>query len=113
MNPKHKSKLHKGFEKQVTRQNLKPEYVSIVIVPHILSYSSKHGEYRPLKRKFWNDRWNGMNLKNLCNSFYPVPPNSFGSFRRVKDGRYSLSIRGYQALQRKKARKLSLINNTK
>lgn len=107
MNPKHKSKLQLGFEKQRLRQDAKPEYVKITIQPIILSWNSKHSEYRPLKRKFWNNKWNGMNLKNLCNSFTQVQPGWLYSKKRInKDGKYVLSFHGEQILRKKKLKKM-------
>lgn len=105
MNPKHKSKLHKGFEKQVSRQNNKPEYKKIIVQPIILSWSHKHSEYKPLKQRFWNNKWNGMNLKNLCNSFSQTQPDWMYSKVKInKGGKYILSMHGKQILKRKKAK---------
>ena len=107
MNPKHKSKLQLGFEKQRIRQDAKPEYVKIVIQPIILSWNTKHSEYRPLKQRFWNNKWNGMNLKKLCNSFTPVEVGCMYSKRKINsEGKYILSFHGKSLLRKKKLKKL-------
>ena len=51
MDDKHKSKLHKGFIKQVKRQDNKPSIVKVTIIPIILSYSNNRGGYFPLQKK--------------------------------------------------------------
>lgn len=105
VNPKHKSKLHKGFEKQVARQDAKPSIKYIEVKPTILSYDEEEGKYLPLKKTVWNNKWNGMNLKNIANSFSQTMPNWFNSHRRLtKNGKYKLSIRGKQYLNRKKSK---------
>jgi len=106
MDEKHKSKLHKGFEKQVTRQLLKPRYKKITIEPQILSWSDKNGCYKPLKRKFYNTIWNGMNLNNLYNSFNTNRVGGmYGKFTINSDGKYKLSIHGKQLLKKKRLNK--------
>jgi len=100
---KHKSKLHKGFLKQVKRQDLKPETVKIIVIPILLTYSYKHSEYRPLKRKFHNNKWNGMNLKNLYNRFTPTEVGCMYSKRSInKEGKYILSFHGKSVLKKKR-----------
>ena len=109
MNPKHQSKLHKGFMKQVGRQNSKPSIKYIDIKPIILSFDEEEMKYLPLKKTVWNNKWNGMNLKNITNSFSQTMPNTFNSHRIVnKEGKYSLSIRGKRYLNRKKSKKSTL-----
>lgn len=83
MNPKYKSKLHKGFERQVLRQNEKPSIKYIDINPKILSFDEDEMKYSPLKKTVWNNKWNGMNLKNIANSFIQTMPNTFNSHRKV------------------------------
>lgn len=47
-----------------------------------------------------------MNLKNLCNYFNQVIPDWFHSKVRInKEGKYTLSLRGKQILNRKKKQK--------
>jgi len=107
MNIKHKSKLHKGFEKQLTRQNLKPDFPKIVVKPIVLSWSGKHGKYKPLKQRFRNNKWNEMNLKDLYNSFtILIVGGMYGKFTINKDGKYTLSRHGKDLLRKKKLRKI-------
>jgi len=72
---KYISKLHRGFNKQVSRQNKKESIIEIQIMPVILSYDEDENDYRPLTRKFFNNKWNGMNLKNIQNSFSQTQPD--------------------------------------
>ena len=111
MNPAHRSKLHKGFIKQVIRQNKKPSIKYIQIMPVILSYDEEDGGgYKPLCKTVFNNKWNGMNFNNLCNMFQQVMPNWFGSHRLInKHGKYILSMRGKQCLKRKKTKKAQLL----
>lgn len=98
---KHKSKLHKGFIKQVIRQDNKLSIVKVKIIPEILSY--KDGEYKPLKQKFFNNKWNGINLKDIYLSFIQVQPNWMYSKVRInKEGKYILSIFGKNKLNKLK-----------
>lgn len=107
MDSKHKSKLHKGFTKQVLRQDDKPEFTKVKIVPHILSYSPKHGKYKPLKAIHRNNKWNGMNLKVIHNSFTVHRVGGmYGKFRINEEGKYTLSGHGKQLLRKKRERKL-------
>lgn len=111
MDNKHKSKLHKGFEKQRVRQDLKPEYVKIIVTPIVLSYSCKHSEYKPLKQKFWNNKWNGMNLKNLHNFFNILRVGGmYGKFTINSEGKYELSRHGKDLLRKKRQRKETVVN---
>jgi hypothetical protein len=106
MEDKHKSKLHLGFLKQVQRQMNKPDYTKKVVSPVILSWSCKHSEYRPLKQKFWNNKWNGMNLKNIYNSFTILRVGGmYGKFTINDNGKYRLSRYGKDLLRRKKLKK--------
>lgn len=110
MNPKHKSKLHKGFIKQCVRQNLKPSDVEIILPPAIDLPKRFKGFYTHTI-SVSNNKWNGMNLKNICNSFVQTMPGWFNSHRSInKEGKYILSIRGKQYLNRKKSKK-NIINN--
>lgn len=103
---KHKSKLHKGFKKQVQRQDLKPDFAKVEINPIILSWDDDEGMYLPLKAQYYNRKWNGINLKNLYHSFTPVEPNSMYSKRRInKEGKYTLSMHGKSILAKKRKRK--------
>lgn len=107
INDKHKSKLQKGFAKQVTRQDLKPSYVKIKVLPIVLSWNHKSGSYKPLKQRFWNNKWNGMNLKNLYNSFTVlIVGGMYGKFTINGEGKYKLSIHGKQLLKKKRAKKI-------
>ena len=84
-NPDYKywSKTYKGILKQIQRQQNKPAIAKVVVYPIILSYSSKHSEYRPLKRKIYNNTFRGgKGLDDLHN-------NSYFNFTRSFDGMYT------------------------
>ena len=84
-NPNYKywSKLYKGILKQIQRQQNKPAIAKVVVYPIILSYSSKHSEYRPLKRKVYNNIFRGgKGLDDLHN-------NSYFNFTRSVNGMYT------------------------
>jgi hypothetical protein len=107
LDTKHKSRLHKGLNKMVARQDAKPEFAYIQIIPIIMSFDEDDMKYKPLRRIAWNNKWNGMNLKQVRNRLQPTMPNWFNSYRRVnEDGKYSLSYKGKQHLNRKKAKNL-------
>jgi hypothetical protein len=114
MDNKHKSKLHKGFERQRTRQDNKPCYVKVTVTPIVLSWSCKHSEYKSLKQKFWNNKWNGMNLKNLCNSFTVTRVGGmYGKFTVNSEGKYKLSMHGKDLLRKRRQRRISAKENLK
>lgn len=105
MNHAHRSRLHKGFIKQVIRQDKKPSIKYIQIYPVILSYDTEEGKYLPLCKCVFNNKWNGMNLKNIRNSFQQTMPGWFNSHRSInKDGKYILSIRGKRYFKKKSAK---------
>ena len=84
-NPNYKywSKLYKGILKQIQRQQNKSTVSKVIVYPIILSYSSKHSEYRPLKRKIYNNTFRGgKGLDDLHN-------NSYFNFTRSVDGMYT------------------------
>ena len=84
-NPNYKywSKLYKGILKQIQRQQNKPTVAKVIVYPIILSYSSKHSEYRPLKRKIYNNIFRGgKGLDDLHD-------NSYFNFTRSVDGMYT------------------------
>ena len=84
-NPNYKywSKLYKGILKQIQRQQNKPTVAKVIVYPIILSYSSKHSEYRPLKRKIYNNTFRGgKGLDDLHD-------NSYFNFTRSVDGMYT------------------------
>lgn len=102
MQDKHKSKLHKGFIKQVIRQDQKPSEVKIVLPMAIDLPKNFKGKYKH-HIKVRNNKWNGMNLKNICNSFNQVMPNwMYSKFSINQDGKYILSRVGQQLLKKKK-----------
>ena len=104
MDNKHKSKLHKGFNKMVIRQDAKESEVVINLPIAIKLPKRFKGEYIH-SITVANSKWNGMNLKNLRNSFQQTMPGWFNSNRTVtKEGKYKLSIRGKQYLNRKRAK---------
>jgi hypothetical protein len=84
-NPDYKywSKAFKGLLKQIQRQQNKPTISKVIVCPIILSYSSKHSEYRPLKRKIYNNTFRGgKGLDDLHD-------NPYFLFRRQVNGMYT------------------------
>ena len=84
-NPNYKywSKLYKGLLKQIERQQNKPIVAKVIVHPIILSYSSKHSEYRPLKRKIYNNTFRGgKGLDGLRD-------NPYFLFKRQVNGMYT------------------------
>jgi hypothetical protein len=105
MNIKHKSKLQLGFQKQVARQELKPGEVKIKLPIAIKLPNNFKGKY---KHYFTvtNSVWNGMNLKNIYNSFSPlIVGGMYGKFTINNDGKYILSRHGKDLLRKKKLKK--------
>ena len=101
---KYISKNHKGFLKMVSRQNNKPTN-SKVIVKDMLTYSSKKGCYVPLKIKYFNNQWNGMNLKTLFNREDKETTSYVGMYAKIninKEGKYILSRYGKSILKKKR-----------
>ena len=101
---KYISKNHKGFLKMVSRQNNKPT-ISKVIVKDMLTYSSKKGCYVPLKIKYFNNQWNGMNLKTLFNREDKETTSYVGMYAKIninKEGKYILSRYGKSILKKKR-----------
>ena len=77
------SKLYKGILKQIQRQQNKSTVSKVIVYPIILSYSSKHSEYRPLKRKIYNNTFRGgKGLDDLSN-------NRYFNFTRSVNGMYT------------------------
>lgn len=105
MNEKHKSKLHKGFEKQCQRQDKKPEEVKIKLPIAIQLPKNFKGKYKHYFIVF-NSQWNGMNLKNIRNSFNVNRVGGmYGKFTINSEGKYKLSIHGKQLLNKKRLNK--------
>ena len=101
---KYISKNHKGFFKMVSRQNNKPT-INKVIVKDMLTYSSKKGCYVPLKIKYFNNQWNGMNLKTLFNREDKETTSYVGMYAKIninKEGKYILSRYGKSILKKKR-----------
>lgn len=101
---KYISKNHKGFLKMVSRQNNKPT-INKVIVKDLLTYSSKRGCYVPLKIKYFNNQWNGMNLKTLFNREDKETTSYVGMYAKIninKEGKYILSRYGKSILKKKR-----------
>ena len=101
---KYISKNHKGFLKMVSRQNNKPT-INKVIVKDMLTYSSKKGCYVPLKIKYFNNQWNGMNLKTLFNREDKETTSYIGMYAKIninKEGKYILSRYGKSILKKKR-----------
>ena len=101
---KYISKNHKGFLKMMSRQNNKPA-INKVIVKDMLTYSSKKGCYVPLKIKYFNNQWNGMNLKTLFNREDKETTSYVGMYAKIninKEGKYILSRYGKSILKKKR-----------
>lgn len=99
---KHKSKLQLGFEKQVVRQQLKPSDVKIKLPIAITLPKNFKGKYKHCIIVN-NSIWNGMNLKQLRNSFNTsVVGGMYGKFSINSDGKYILSRHGKQLLNKRK-----------
>ncbi len=102
MQEKHKSKLHKGFDKQCARQDNKPSEVKIKLPIAIKLPKNFKGKY---KHYFTvsNSKWNGMNLKCLRSSFnINRVGGMYSKFYINSDGKYRLSTYGKQLLTKKK-----------
>lgn len=102
MELKHKSKLLLGFDKQCKRQNAKPSEVKIKLPIAIQLPKNFKGKYKHYMTVS-NNKWNGMNLKNLRNNLVPTPKNSFNSYISIdSNGMHKLSVRGKNILRKKK-----------
>ena len=111
MNNKHKSKLHLGFEKQVRRQCNKPSEVKIKLPVSVKLPKNFKGKYKH-SITVCNSQWNGMNLKNLYNSFTILRVGGmYGKFTIDANGKYKLSYHGKQLLKKKKLKKEILTNH--
>ncbi len=112
-NPSYKywSKLYKGILKQITRQQNKPTIAKVVVYPIILSYSSKHSKYVPLKRKYYNSRFRGgKGLDALySDKYFNFVRSTGGMYTRCQvdrvTGKYKLSTYGKQILKAKRVKK--------
>ena len=105
MQDKHKSKLHKGFLKQVARQECKPREVKIKLPTAINLPKNFKGTYKHFI-KVSNSIWNGMNLVVLYNSFNTNKVGGmYGKFTITSEGKYKLSMYGKQLLKKKRAKK--------
>lgn len=108
MQDKHKSKLHKGFEKQVQRQDNKPNELKIKLPIAVKLPKNFKGKYKH-SITVYNSKWNGMNLKNLKNSFTILRVGGmYGKFIINSEGKYKLSIHGKQLLKNKRQKKQTL-----
>jgi len=108
MENKHKSKLYKGFEKQVIRQDLKPSDVEIILPNAIKLPKNFKGTYTHTLIVS-NSKWNGMNLKCLRNSLHVNRVGGiYGKFTLTKDGKYKLSIHGKSLLRKRKEKGFKL-----
>ena len=98
----HKSKLHKGFEKQVKRQDAKLNEVCINLPISVKLPNNFNGDYIHCLTVS-NNKWNGMNLKKLKNSFIIIRVGGmYGKFTINQEGKYKLSRHGKDILRRKK-----------
>lgn len=108
MENKHKSKLYKGFEKQVQRQDAKPSDVEIILPIAIDLPKNFNGVYTHCLTVS-NNKWNGMNLKVLRNKFNVTRVGGmYGKFTITKDGKYRLSMHGKSLLRKRKSKYLSI-----
>lgn len=104
---KHKSKLLRGFEKQVIRQDNKLSEVKIKLPISIQLPKNFKGKY---KHHFivYNSKWNGMNLKQLRNNLNYNPVNG-GMYAKIRidktTGKAYLSMHGKDILKKKKQNK--------
>ena len=114
-NPTYKywSKAYKGILKQMTRQQNKPTIAKVVVYPIILSYNSKCGKYKPLKRKYYNNRFRGGKGLDALHSdpYFNTVRSVNGMYTRClvnrETGKYKLSIHGKQLLKKKREKRLN------
>ena len=107
-NPEYKywSKLYKGVLKQIKRQENKPIISKVIVYPIILSYSLEHSKYRPLKRKIYNNTFDGgkglSRLKNNCYFHFKREVNGMYTRCRINrpTGKYYLTKSGKEYLNR-------------
>lgn len=105
MDNKHKSKLHKGFDKQCKRQDSKPEKVKIKLPIAIQLPKNFKGKYKHYFTVY-NNKWNGMNLKCIRRSFNTlIVGGMYGKFTINSEGKYKLSGHGKSLLKKKIERK--------
>lgn len=105
MEEKHKSKLHKGFDKQCARQDAKPSDVKIKLPTAIELPKKFKGKYKH-NLIVSNSKWNGMNLKCLRNSFnINRVGGMYGKFTIDSNGKYKLSMHGKSILKKKRSSK--------
>ena len=108
MEAKHKSKLHKGFDAQVRRQDNKPNEVKIKLPVAIALPKNFKGKYKHYFTVI-NDKWNGMNLKNLRNRFNIIRVGGmYGKFTITPEGKYKLSMHGKSLLRKRREKKQQL-----
>jgi hypothetical protein len=107
-NETHKSRIHKGFEKQCIRQDNKPSDVKIKLPIAIKLPKNFKGKY---KHHFTvsNSKWNGMNLKCLRNSFNILRVGGmYGKFTiDTTNGKYKLSMHGKSLLKKRRVKDLN------
>lgn len=102
MEAKHKSKLLKGFEKQIVRQGEKPREVKIKLRVAIQLPKNFKGKYKHTLTVS-NSNWNGMNLKQLRNNLtISRVGGMYGKFIITAEGKYKLSRYGKDLLRRRK-----------
>jgi len=100
---KHSSKLYTGFCKQCQRQDEKPNDKKLKLRPSINLPKNFKGTYKHFI-KVKNSKWNGMNLKNLKKSLYPIKiyNGMYCKFYKDANGRVKLSLHGKQILEKKR-----------
>jgi len=105
---KHKSKLSKGFDKQVARQNKKPDEVKIKLPAAIQLPKNFKGKYKHFLTVS-NSKWNGTNLNELANKLRPFTRvgGMYSKFTITSEGKYKLSMHGKDILRKKRAKKIA------
>ena len=100
---KHGSKLYKGFCKQCERQEKKPNDKKLKLRPAINLPKNFKGTYKHFI-KVRNIKWNGMNLKSLRMTLYPIKiyNGMYSKFYRDVNGMVKLSRHGKQILEKKR-----------
>jgi hypothetical protein len=100
---KHSSKVYKGFCKMCLRQDNKPQSVIVQLPRYYKLPLNIKGEYIH-EITFNNNRWNGMNLKVLCNQvFYRVGYFKSPFHVHPITGKYSLTMNGKRKLEKLKS----------
>jgi hypothetical protein len=102
MNLNKRTKLQKGFDKQVERQRQKQREKTIELPMHPNLPKNFKGDYKNYFTVY-NSIWNGMNLNQLRNRLYINRVGGmYGKFTIKQNGKYALSIHGKDLLRKRK-----------